>query len=127
MLGIGGILNAQNSLALARQNRHAANQMYLAGNTRINQGLTDGEQCIIDEGIAIQARGREMKAGTFEYLGNAMNGINNAPCDQTESYEYDDSYDENSSYGDESVINGDSTSINRTVSPLRQSRIDISV
>ena len=140
-----GVISAQSNIELARQNQGLANQRYLAGRIRERQGLTDGNQEMIEEGQQLQAEGKEMELGTFEHLGNAMYNINNIDTDnQSEHDESEDSYDENSqetqtvSYGQASgesygefnvVIRGDRVrgSVNRTVPVSRQNRVDVSV
>jgi hypothetical protein len=137
-----GVITAQSNIELARQNQGLANQRYLAGRIRVRQGLTDGNQDMIEEGQRLQAEGKEMEFGTFEHLGNAMHNINN--INRSEYDECEDLYDENSqetqSVGDEQtdgesygefnvVVRGDAVrgSVNRNFSASRQSRVNVTV
>jgi hypothetical protein len=149
MMGISkslmmGVISAQSNIELARQNQGLANQRYLAGRIRVRQGLTDGNQDMMEEGQRLKDEGKEMEFGTFEHLGNAMHNINNINADNsTENDESEDSYEENSQeaqyvgqtdgehYGEFNVVVHNDTirgSVNRIFSASnRQSRINISV
>ena len=135
-----GIINAQNNIQLARQNQGLANSTYNYGRIRERQGLTDGNQDVIEKGQELQAKGREMQGDTFRHLGNAMNDMNTA-VENYEGYEYENgeistqNSQENSSIyqkqmvGEVDIVVGDAIrgSVNRNVSMPRQSNINITV
>ncbi|MCL2224178.1 MAG: hypothetical protein FWB96_04315 [Defluviitaleaceae bacterium] len=115
-----GVISAQNSIRLAEQNQGLANQRYLAGRIRVRQGLTDGNQDMIEEGQRLQAEGKEMEFGTFEQLGNAMRNINDITADNRAEYDNSEDSCEENSQETQSVGDGSSAA-------NRQSRIDITV
>ncbi|MCL2633866.1 MAG: hypothetical protein FWD34_05055 [Oscillospiraceae bacterium] len=71
-----GILRAKNNIELASQNQLIASSFIGAGKVRVKEGLLSGNEDAIKEGEELQAKGEEIKADTFEHLGNAMNDLN---------------------------------------------------
>ena len=150
MMGISqslmiGVISAQNNIELARQNQGLANQRYLAGRISERQGITSGNQDMIEKGKQLQAEGKEMEFGTFEHLGNAMQNINDINTDnRAESDDYDDSNDDTQEislagysgadgehYGEFNVVVRDGVvrgSVNRNFTFSNpQNRIDIAI
>jgi len=64
-------------MQFAVQNQGLASNTYLAGVTRERQGLKSGNVKAIEEGLALQAKGKEMEASTYRHLNDAMHDIRN--------------------------------------------------
>ena len=138
MTGMIGILNAQINIDLASQNHRIANSTISAGRIRERQGEWDGNAKAIEEGQELQARGKEIKAGTFEYLRDAINDINSVAknheeCEEAEASDenYRDKPASHIGYppGEFDVVVGDTVTGSRSInvpSP-RQSSINIAV
>ena len=146
MLGINqsvmmGIISAQNNIQLAVQNQWLANSTYRCGRIRERQGLTDGNQDVIEKGQELQAKGKEMQGDTFKHLGDAMRDMNTATenAENYESYEGSEISTQNSQenlsiyqkemVGEIDIVIGDAVrgSVNRNISAPRQSKINITV
>ena len=84
-----GIISAQNNIQLAVQNNRIANSTVNQGRIRERQGIFSGNMQAVEEGQELQAKGEEIKAGTFEHLGNAINDLN-ISADNNDNYETDE-------------------------------------
>ena len=78
MLGMKGILNAQMNLTLASKVQHSANMTASDGRILERQGITDGNEEVIEKGRELQAKGEEIRSGVFEYLDKANENVNAA-------------------------------------------------
>ena len=78
MLGMKGLLSAQMNLKLASKVQHSANMTAADGRILERQGITDGNEKVVEKGRELQAKGEEIRTGVFEYLGKANDDIASA-------------------------------------------------
>lgn len=85
MTGMVSLLSAQQNLKMATQVQNGANQTISAGRIRQREGVMSEDDDMIEEGLALQAKGEEDKNGCIGYITKALDDVRAAAKEEAEA------------------------------------------